>query len=140
MKQVAKTQLSIYSLSLKFAFTLIPIAVAYNVAHYFTLLLVQGQSAISQISDPFNLGWNLFGTINYKINVGLLGASSVWNVEVAVIIIGHIAAVYFAHLKAQEIYIQNKKAIISQIPMLVLMIIYTMTGLWILSQPLTLKA
>ncbi len=139
MKQVVKTQFSVVSLALKFAFTLIPIATAYNVAHYFSLLFIQGQSAIFQISDPFNLGWNLFGTANYKINVALLSASSIWNVEVATIILGHIAAVYFAHIKAQEVYVQNKKTIVSQIPMLILMIIYTMTGLWILSQPLTLK-
>lgn len=139
MKILFRTNYSVMDLALKFSFSLIPIAAAYNIAHYFTLLFIQGQSIISQISDPFNLGWNIFGTINYKVNIALLGASTIWNVEVAVIIIGHIAAVYFAHLKAQEIYMQNKKAIMSQIPMLLLMISYTMLGLWILSQPLTLK-
>ncbi len=114
MKMLAKTKSSIKDLSLHFAYSLIPIALAYNVAHYYTLLLTQGQ-----IVTPL-----------------ILGASFVWHSEVTVIIIGHILAVFLAHMMALKI-LPRKQALISQIPMLILMVVFTITGLWILSQPLT---
>lgn len=138
MKLLVKTEKSLKELAFAFAPSLIPIALAYNIAHYYTLLIVQGQAFFSMISDPFNLGWNLFGTAQQVINVGVIGASFIWNSQVATIIIGHIAAVYLAHLAALQLFPSQKKTIVSQIPMLLLMIAYTMVGLWILSQPLTL--
>lgn len=136
MKMVTHTKLSIKDLSLRFAYSLIPIALAYNMAHYYTLLITQGQSIVYQISDPLNLGWNLFGTADYVPNPGILGANFIWHSQVVVIIIGHILAVFLAHLIALKIF-SRKQVLISQIPMLFLMVLYTMTGLWILSQPLT---
>lgn len=138
IKIITKSNFSLWNLAQKFAFSLIPIAFAYNVAHYYTLLLIQGQSIIRTLSDPFGLGWNLFNTASFIPNIGLLGASFVWHSQVAVIIIGHIAAVYVAHILATGIFPSRKNAILGQIPMLILMIVYTMTGLWILSQPLTI--
>ena len=52
----------------RFAHTLVPIAFAYSFAHYFTLVIFEGQSVLSAIADPFGLGWNLFGTRDYKID------------------------------------------------------------------------
>lgn len=137
MKPLVKTSHSLKSLALLFAPSLIPIALAYNIAHYYTLLLIQGQTTIAHASDPFNFGWNLFGTVNFVPNIGIVGASFVWHSQVATIIIGHIAAVYLAHVISLNVFLSHKKAIVSQIPMLFLMVAYTMTGLWILSQPLT---
>lgn len=117
---------------------MLPIALVYNIAHYYTLFLIQGQSLIPRLSDPFNFGWNLIGTVNYTPNVGIIGASFIWNSQVSFIILGHIAAVYLAHVIALKIFSHQKRAVISQIPMLILMVAYTVTGLWILSQPLTI--
>ena len=136
MKLLSKTSIPIKDLALQFSFSLLPIALAYNVAHYFTLLVISGQSIIPLLSDPFNLGWNLFNTLDYQTNVGLLGAGFIWHFEVVTIIIGHIMAVALAHLLALKIF-SRKQAFLSQIPMLILMVLYTVTGLWILSQPLT---
>ncbi len=137
MKMLIKTKLSVIQLSLNFAYSLIPIALAYNIAHYFTLLLIQGQTIIPLLSDPLNKGWNLFGSADYQINVGILGASFVWHFEVLAIILGHILAVIFAHMIALKLFPGRRQALISQIPMLILMVCYTIAGLWILSQPLT---
>lgn len=138
LKSITKSKISTFDLGLRFAFSLIPIAFAYNLAHYFTLLLVEGQNIIRLASDPFGFGWNIFGTSNFMPNVAIVGASSVWNLQVAFILIGHIVGVYIAHIEALNIFPTHKKAILSQFPMLVLMVIYTITGLWILSRPLTL--
>ncbi len=136
MKILTRSSLSIKTLSLHFAFSLIPIAFAYNIAHYFPLLLIQGQSIITLISDPINQGWNLFGTSDYQINVGLVGANFVWNFQVFAIIGGHILAVFIAHLLTLKLFPNRKQALLSQLPMLILMIFYTIAGLWILSQPM----
>lgn len=137
MKLIVRTKKPLKELLLDFAFSLIPIALVYNIAHYFTLLVIQGQSIISLISDPFGFGWNLLGTANFIPNIALLDANTVWHLQVFFILAGHVAAVYLAHIVALELFPKRGQAIFSQFPMLVLMVMYTTTGLWILSQPLT---
>lgn len=137
MKVLVKTQKSLKDLLLDFAYTLIPIALVYNIAHYYTLLVIQGQSLFSLISDPFGFGWNLFGTINFTPNISFIDANFIWHSQVAFILGGHILAVYLAHFVALDTFPTRWKAVLSQFPMLILMVMYTMAGLWILSQPLT---
>jgi hypothetical protein len=119
-----------------FVFTLVPIALAYHLAHYFSFLIIQGQNIIPLLSDPFGLGWNLFGTSDFQINIGLVGARFAWLFAVAVIVIGHVIAVYLSHHMALQIYQGRRNAIKSQYPMLLLMVGYTVLSLWILSQPI----
>lgn len=65
-----------------FVLTLIPIALAYHLAHYLSYLLIVGQYMIPLISDPFGYGWDLFGTKLYFIDIGIINArlcgSSQW--------------------------------------------------------------
>lgn len=136
-KIITKSHKSIKELALEFAFSLIPIALVYNIAHYYTLLLTQGQDIIRLISDPFGFGWNLFDTTNFSPNIAVIDAGITWHVQVAIILIGHIAGVYLAHSIALKVFPSHKKALVSQLPMLVLMVTYTMIGLWILAQPIT---
>ncbi len=137
-KHITKSAVSLRSLALGFAATLIPIALAYNVAHYYTLLLVQGQEIFRLISDPFGFGWNVFGTADYVTNIGIVQAGFVWHSQVASILVGHIASVYLAHRVAVDIFQEKNRTLWSQIPMLLLMMAYTILGLWILSQPISL--
>jgi hypothetical protein len=119
-----------------FVFSVVPIAIAYHLSHYLSLLLTDGQLIISRISDPFGFGWNLFGTAHYQIELGLIGAATIWYSSIIAIIIGHIAAIYLAHTTALQEFEGNKKAILSQVPMVILMIGYTMISLWIIAQPI----
>jgi hypothetical protein len=118
-------------------FSLVPIAFVYNIAHYFTLIFTEAPNIFRLISDPFGFGWNIFGSSDY-LPQAILNANFVWHSQVAFILLGHIVSVYLAHVVAMQIFPSSKKAILSQLPMLVLMVIYTMTGLWILSQPITI--
>ena len=120
-------------------YSLVPIAVAYQVAHYYTLLLVQGQGIIQHVSDPFGWGWDLFGTAGYSIAPGLIGAAFVWYSQVALIVAGHVVAVYLAHLVALRLFEDPGRALRSQFPMLALMILYTVFSLWIISQPIVVE-
>jgi hypothetical protein len=119
-----------------FVASLVPIAIAYHLAHYFTYLLIHGQLVIRLASDPFGVGWNLFGTARYRPDIGVVGARAVWHIAVGAIVIGHIIAVYVAHAIALREYPTRDAAIRSQIPMLFLMVTYTILSLWIVAQPI----
>ncbi|HJQ28566.1 MAG TPA: hypothetical protein VJ827_04455 [Rubrobacter sp.] len=119
-----------------YAFSLVPIAIAYQMAHYYTYLLIQGQMIISLVSDPFGWGWNLFGTADFKPYYGIVGAGFVWYSQVALIVVGHVIAVYLAHSTSLRLLRDPGRAFWSQIPMLGLMVLYTITSLWILAQPI----
>ena len=122
-----------------YAYALVPIAVAYQVAHYYTLLIIQGQAIFYLLSDPFGWGWDLFGTADHEINIGVVSAAIVWYSQVALIVAGHVVAVYLAHLIALRLMWDPRRALRSQFPMLALMIAYTIFGLWILSQPIIVE-
>jgi hypothetical protein len=119
-----------------YAFSLVPIAVAYQMAHYYTYLLIQGQMIVSLLSDPFGWGWNLFGTAGFDPRYGIVGAGFVWYSQVALIVVGHVIAVYLAHSISLRLLRDPGRAYRSQLPMLVLMVLYTITSLWILAQPI----
>jgi hypothetical protein len=119
--------------------SIVPIALAYHIAHYLTSLLVDGQYAIAALSDPFGRGWNLFGTAAMQIEVGIVaGAQSawvLWNIQAGAIIAGHVLAVLVAHGLAFRLHPEPAKAAISQFPLTLLMIGYTIFGLWLLATP-----
>jgi hypothetical protein len=119
-----------------FVLTLVPIGIAYHLAHYHSLLLVAGQYAIPLLSDPFGWGWDLFGTTLYRVDFSVADAASIWYLSMGAIVIGHVLAVYLAHVMALRVYGNTRTALRSQLPMLVLMVYYTMSSLWILSQPI----
>ena len=119
-----------------FVLTLVPIAIAYHLAHYLSFLLITGQYVIPRISDPFGYRWNLFGTLDYKVDTGLLSARVAWYLAVSFVVIGHVYAVYLAHVVAGRIFGEGRAAFLSQIPMVLLMVLYTMASLWILAQPM----
>jgi hypothetical protein len=119
-----------------YAFSLVPIAIAYQMAHYYTYLLVQGQMIVSLVSDPLGWGWNLFGTADFEPRYSIVGAGFVWYSQVALIVAGHVIAVYLSHSISLRLLRDPGRALRSQLPMLALMVLYTMTSLWILAQPI----
>jgi hypothetical protein len=137
LKVVTGSRESLQKLGLYFAFSLIPIAFAYHFAHYFVYLLVQGQDVIALVSDPLGKGWNLFGTTDFRSNPDIVSVNIIWHTQVVAILLGHIAGVYIAHLDALQLFKKKRAAFVSQFPLLVLMVIYTLIGLWILAQPIT---
>ena len=118
--------------------TLVPIAIAYHLAHYLSFLAMAGQYLIPLVSDPFGFGWNLFGTKNHFVRIGLVDARAVWYISVGAIVIGHVIAVYLAHCVALQAYPDRRVALRSQWPMVALMVCYTMTSLWIIAQPIVI--
>jgi hypothetical protein len=116
---------------------LLPIALAYHYAHFLSYLLIQGQQIIALASDPFGIGWDLFGTADYLINIQITSARFIWFFSIFVIVAGHIIAVYLAHVRAMRLYPTQELVVKSQLPMLGLMVVYTIVSLWIVSRPIT---
>lgn len=122
-----------------FVFSLVPIALAYNMAHFISILLIQGQQIIPLLSNPFGFGWDLLGTADYRVNIGIINAKIAWFISVGAIVLGHIISVYIAHVVALRRVADHSLAIRGQYPMLLLMVFYTATSLWILAQPIVVS-
>ncbi len=112
----------------RYALSLVPIAAGYHLAHYFSYLLVQGQAVWPLLSDPLGHGWDLFGTRGQVPDPAAVDMRLVWLMAVGGIVAGHGLAVVVAHRSA----IGRR----GQLPIVALMIAYTMLSLWIMSQPI----
>ena len=119
-----------------FIYSLIPIALAYHLSHYLTYILIQGQLIIPLVSDPLGVGWDIINTKSYEVNTYIVGPRFAWITSVISIVTGHVIAVYIAHIVAIRNIKDRSKALMSQYPMLVLMVGYTAVSLWIIAQPI----
>jgi hypothetical protein len=120
-------------LSRRFVHSLIPIALAYVVAHYFSLLIYQGQAMAFLVSDPLGDGSNFLGTATATIDYNVIGANGVWYVQVFALVLGHAAGLTLAHDRALVVYERVRDATRSQYWMLAVMVAFTSLGLWLLS-------
>ena len=116
-----------------FVHSLVPIAVAYVVAHYFSLLAYQGQATWWLASDPLGDGSDWFGTAGGTIDYGVVTATAIWYVQVGALVSGHVAALVLAHDRALALYGTARGATRSQVVMLMVMVAFTSLGLWLLS-------
>jgi hypothetical protein len=120
-------------LARRFAHSLIPIALAYVVAHYFSALAYQGQAMASLVSDPLGDGSNIFGTASATIDYNVISATGIWYVQVAALVLGHASGLTLAHDRALTVYRRVRDATRSQYWMLAIMVGFTSLGLWLLS-------
>jgi hypothetical protein len=114
--------------------SLVPIAFVYEVAHYFSLFVIQGQYVLPLLSDPLGRGWDLFGTAGVIPNLAVLTPNTVWYVQALALVTGHVVALAVAHDRAVAIFDDREDALRSQYAMLALMVLYTVGGLWLLSR------
>lgn len=112
--------------------SLVPILLGYDLAHYFSLLLLEGQDFIRLLSDPWGKGWDVFSTANHLVNWTLVSTTVVGWVQILSIVGGHVVGVVFAHDRSVELW-SSRTALRSQYPMLIVMVVYTMTGLVLLT-------
>jgi hypothetical protein len=118
-----------------FGWSLIPIGIAYLLAHNAPLFIVGIPQIIRSLADPFGFGWNLLGAGN-TFEGYVPSPRLIWFVEIALIVGGHILGVLTAHRTALRLSDAPGRAVRSQYPLMALMTIYTVTTLWLLSQPL----
>ncbi len=118
-----------------FAHTLIPIALAYLVAHYFSLFVFQEQAQFTYLlSNPLGTaGTDLFGTASGTIDFRILTANAIWYVQVGALVVGHVLGLTLAHDRALAYWPDYRSASRSQYWMLAVMVAFTCFGLYLLS-------
>jgi hypothetical protein len=115
----------------EFAHTIVPIVAGYFIAHYWSLLVIVGQQAVIQLSDPLGTGANWLGTGGRAADPLLAGATTTAVIQVSAVVVGHVVGVVLAHDRAIAL-LPRRHAVMGQIPLLVLMVTYTVTGLVLL--------
>jgi hypothetical protein len=122
-----------------FVLSILPISVGYHFAHYLTVFLVNSQYALLSFADPFGLGWDLWGGPHRHVTVSFLSdfstVSVIWKLQAAGVVVGHVLAVSVAHIIAVARFGATRTALLSQLPLAVLMVGYTLFGLWLLATP-----
>lgn len=115
----------------QFAHSLVPIAIGYTVAHYFSLLVFTGQRTLALVSDPLDTGVDLIGTAGLQPDYSLPSTTTIAVVQVAAVVLGHVLGVVAAHDRAARLF-PRRQAVAGQVPLLVLMVGYTVGGLSLL--------
>ena len=116
---------------------LVPIAGGYLIAHYLTYLLGDGQLIVVALSDPFQLGWDLFGGAFFEPSTDWIPPALVWTIQLAVVIGGHVVGAWAGHAVAVETAGRDLPAAElrrRQVPLAILMVALTATTLWSLGQ------
>ena len=120
-------------LARRFAHSLVPIAAGYAVAHYFSLLVFEGQLTWILASNPFAQdGVDLFGTYRNEIDLRLVAPRVIAAVQVGAIVLGHVLGVVLAHDRAVRLAGTQRAARRSQYPLLAVMVGLTVGGLGLL--------
>jgi hypothetical protein len=122
-----------------FVLAILPISQGYHFAHYLTAFLVNAQYAAVALGDPLERDWDLLGLGHPHITVSFLSnydsVSIIWKLQAAGVVVGHILAVSLAHLVAVARFGSTRAAMASQLPLAILMVAYTLFGLWLLATP-----
>lgn len=114
-----------------FIHSVVPIAVGYAIAHYFSLFLLEGQQAWVLASDPFGTGADWFGTASWTIDFTRVTPRVVAVTQIGAIVVGHVLGVVAAHDRAVTLF-QGRAAIRGQYPLLAVMVAYTLGGVALL--------
>ena len=115
--------------------SLLPIVLGYVVAHYATLLIVEGQRVAINFSDPLGRGWNTFGSAEMGVNSAIFNhPTGIAVMQACAIVGGHVFGIICAHEKAVAL-LPPDRAVRGQLPLLLVMIGYTCAGLFLLFSP-----
>ncbi len=122
-----------------FAPALLPIAFVYHFAHYLPALLVEVQALPIIANDPLGRGANLFGWDHLQVTTGFFNrldtVRPIWLAQAGMVVAGHVIAILLSHVIALRLLPRHRDAAISQLPIAIFMILYTLFGLWLLASP-----
>jgi hypothetical protein len=115
----------------EFAHSIVPIALGYVVAHYYSLFVVVGQQTLQQLSDPLGTGADYFGIADRGVSYAWVTPTFVATLQVVAVVIGHVLGVVLAHDRAVRLF-PRRQALVGQLPLLAVMVFYTLGGLTLL--------
>jgi hypothetical protein len=117
-----------------FVHSLVPIAIAYVLAHYVSLLLIQGQAVPALLSDPLGKGSDLLGFADWGVDANWVSSEGIWYIQAPLIVLGHAAGLTAAHDRALALYDRASVAVRSQYWMLGVMLVFSYLALWLVSE------
>ena len=123
---------------IRYAYALLPIALFYHIAHNSEHLLMEGPRLVALVSDPFGWEWDLFGTARWELGP-LVSVQTLWAIQVLLVVVGHVYSLWAARGAATAMFPGQGAARRSQIPMLAAMILFSITSLWLLRQPMEMR-
>jgi polyferredoxin/YHS domain-containing protein len=138
---------------IQFAYSVLPIALFYHLAHNMEHLLMEGQKVVPLLSNPLGFApgehwnvlglagvgaWNLFGTANWN-PAPLISLPTLWFVQVLLVLVGHVYSLWIADKTARRLYTAPGAAFRSQLPMLIGMVTFSLFSLWLLKQPMEMR-
>jgi hypothetical protein len=116
----------------RFAHSVVPIIVGYVVAHYLSYFVEVGQQTLVLLSDPLARGWNLLGTADWPVSYWISEHPTFLAVsKVLAVVTGHVLGVIAAHDRAVRL-LPKRHQLTGQLPLLFVMVFYTVTGLYLL--------
>ena len=125
-------------LFVNFAFSILPIALFYHLAHNLMHLLGEGGALIPLLGDPLGTGANYFGLA--ELHVGSpVSETTLWLMQVALILIGHLYGIIVAHRMAHKLYADKPAAVRSLLPMLVMMVLISVAGLGLMAMDMNMR-
>jgi hypothetical protein len=117
--------------------SLLPIALAYHIAHYLTSFLVNIQYLVLALGDPLGSGADLLGIQPFHVTTGFFNhldnVRAIWLTQAGVVVAGHVWSVLLAHRIALDLFPGHRRAALATAPLSAFMIAYTMLGLWLLA-------
>ena len=138
-KSVSETDgLTWHDLFVRYSYGLIPIALFYHIAHNAEHFVVESRKAVVLASDPFGYGWDLFGTAALQAGP-MMSMGTIWSLQVGLIVIGHVYGIVVSHRQAEQIEAGRGNVIRGQLPMIGLMIGFSVLSLWLVRQPMEMR-
>ena len=137
-RMTASAGVSTKQIFMAYAYAVLPVALFYHLAHNSMHFFMEAQYIITVMSDPFGYGWNLFGTAGNTYDP-LLPMQVVWWIQLIFIVVGHIYGVVVADRIAKRLFTDRKQALLSLLPMLIVMIAYSAYSVWLIAQPMIMR-
>ncbi len=134
----AGRELRYHDYFIRYAYALLPIALFYHLAHNLEHLLIEGPKAFKLALDPFGWGWNSSMTADFSVPP-LVSLDILWILQILLVLVGHVYSLWAAGRVSANIFGDRKAALLSQLPMLVGMICFSVFSLWLLKQPMVMR-
>lgn len=135
---VRDTAVSFRDLFVAYAYSVLPVALFYHLAHNAMHLFMEGQDIVPVLSDPMGRGWDLFGTAGMHLDA-LVGQGPTWVVQVLLVVTGHLFGVVVSHRISRKLFPEKRHAVLSLLPMLVMMVLLSVGGLWLMHLDMNMR-
>ena len=129
---------STWTLFVRYAYALLPIALFYHLAHNAEHFLMEGPKVLALASDPFGWGWDLFGTAATTFPP-MVTLGGLWGIQVFFVVLGHLYGLWISDRTTRRLVPDRRRAFLAQLPMLAAMVLFSTFSLWLLHQPMEMR-